>query len=92
MEPYIEFIGTLQNSGFWLVKVSSLRSFVTATVTPMSPGPVEPLPHRIGLSFCGFPMIALACLESLKKVQPKGPKSIEPCEDLMLEEFQSSVT
>ena len=21
MEPYIEFIGTLQNSGFWLVKV-----------------------------------------------------------------------
>ena len=24
MEPYIEFIGTLQNSGFWLVKVFSL--------------------------------------------------------------------
>ena len=23
MEPYIEFIGTLQNSGFWLVKVLS---------------------------------------------------------------------
>ena len=22
MEPYIEFIGTLQNSGFWLVKVA----------------------------------------------------------------------
>ena len=24
MEPYIEFIGTPQNSGFWLVKVGSM--------------------------------------------------------------------
>ena len=24
MKPYVEFIGTLQNSGFWLVKVRSL--------------------------------------------------------------------
>ena len=27
MESYIEFIGTLQNSGFWLVKVWRTRSF-----------------------------------------------------------------
>ena len=24
MEPYTEFIGTLQNSGFWLVKVGKI--------------------------------------------------------------------
>ena len=25
MEPYIEFRGTLQNSGFWLVKIYSVH-------------------------------------------------------------------
>ena len=25
MESYIEFIGTLQNSGFWLVKVTRMK-------------------------------------------------------------------
>ena len=26
MEPYIEFMGTLQNNGFWLVKVCNMRA------------------------------------------------------------------
>ena len=31
MEPYIEFIGTLQNSGFWLVKVVSTSTHISDT-------------------------------------------------------------
>ena len=57
MEPYIEFIGTLQNSGFWLVKacIQTFRSCVTdlqraLSCTAMAAGSIReaslPSKHR----------------------------------------------
>ena len=48
--PYIEFTGTLQNSGFWLVEVSGQNLLVKGAWVPQDNAPLLVLPELLGSS------------------------------------------